>query len=252
MVNPSESPIYLSKDGNVSGPFSTKQIEEMKRTGEYRTYTWIWDATTQNWAPINAPMAPPGPPGDGNTKTSVTKTMSAPKTATTVNLDPEQLLANVDEDDEDEDASPAPASIAAKLEKTNPMQTPAAAATQAAAPVTHRSLPGSRPSAIGSARTQGHAPSIPGLPAICHNGRSIIAGQLSEVSKDGCVFRSNESSRSLPDFQKGSRVKLNVLEEATGKSENLEAVIQKLTLHEKHWEFHLGWEKLPALLDRYQ
>ena len=55
--------VYLSKQGKVFGPFTRGQVEQLKRTGEYHSYSFMWDpSVSPDWAPIHLPPAPPPKP----------------------------------------------------------------------------------------------------------------------------------------------------------------------------------------------
>lgn len=57
---------FLARAGEIFGPYSEKEIENLRESGEYQRYTWIWDQSkpNSNWAPIDpTPMAPPQAPG---------------------------------------------------------------------------------------------------------------------------------------------------------------------------------------------
>ena len=62
--------IYLGKDGKVSGPFTSGQIEELRQSGELYSYTYIWDKKTSGWKAIEEevelPDVLPGLPPQGN------------------------------------------------------------------------------------------------------------------------------------------------------------------------------------------
>lgn len=54
--------IYLSKQGKVFGPFTRGQIEQLRRTGDYLSYSFIWDPTVSpDWKPVHLPPSPPPP-----------------------------------------------------------------------------------------------------------------------------------------------------------------------------------------------
>lgn len=62
--------IYLStKDGQVHGPFSADTIQDMKKTGVYQQYAWVWEESQGQWQPTAAPpTAPPAPPSRSEEK----------------------------------------------------------------------------------------------------------------------------------------------------------------------------------------
>jgi hypothetical protein len=59
-----DAPAYLAKEGKVSGPFVPSQIEEMKRTGEFYKFEWMWDGHSPDWSPVPRSMAPPKLPDE--------------------------------------------------------------------------------------------------------------------------------------------------------------------------------------------
>lgn len=80
-----DAPMYLSKEGKVSGPYEPSQIEELKRSGEFYTYEWMWDGKSPDWSAVpRKPSLPPGLPTETTkTLTKITVTESA-KTGNTV------------------------------------------------------------------------------------------------------------------------------------------------------------------------
>jgi hypothetical protein len=41
--------IFLSKNGNIHGPFTNKEIESFIQSGKIHQYTWIWDPDKKAW-----------------------------------------------------------------------------------------------------------------------------------------------------------------------------------------------------------
>jgi hypothetical protein len=54
-----ESPTYLAKAGKVVGPFDAKRIEEMKTSGEFYQFEWMWDGQSPDWAPVPRQLTSP-------------------------------------------------------------------------------------------------------------------------------------------------------------------------------------------------
>jgi hypothetical protein len=50
---------YLAKEGKVTGPFDASRIEEMKASGEFYKYEWMWDGQSPDWAPVPRQLASP-------------------------------------------------------------------------------------------------------------------------------------------------------------------------------------------------
>jgi hypothetical protein len=68
-----EQPTYLAKAGKVTGPFDAKHVEEMKRSGEFYTYEWMWDGQSPDWSPVPRQLAsPPALPEPSKTITRIT------------------------------------------------------------------------------------------------------------------------------------------------------------------------------------
>lgn len=58
-----EATTYLAKAGKVSGPFDAKQIEDLKRSGDFYAFEWMWDGHSPDWAPVPRKLqAPPALP----------------------------------------------------------------------------------------------------------------------------------------------------------------------------------------------
>ena len=54
------SPTYLAKDGKLSGPYASDQIEVFKKDGSFYTFEWMWDGQSPDWTPV--PRRVKGPP----------------------------------------------------------------------------------------------------------------------------------------------------------------------------------------------
>ncbi|MBC7693680.1 MAG: DUF4339 domain-containing protein [Methylotenera sp.] len=44
--------VYLSKDGNIVGPFEPAKIAEMKASGEFYQHDYFWDKSMTEWAEV--------------------------------------------------------------------------------------------------------------------------------------------------------------------------------------------------------
>lgn len=82
-----DAPMYLSKEGKVSGPFEPAQIEELKSSGEFYKYEWMWDGKSPDWSPVPRKFSPPpGLPAEA-TKT-LTKVPAIETTKTGITVSP--------------------------------------------------------------------------------------------------------------------------------------------------------------------
>ncbi|MBC7385562.1 MAG: hypothetical protein H7301_05270 [Cryobacterium sp.] len=64
-----EALLYLAKEGKVSGPFTPPQVEELKLSGEFYRYEWMWDGEAPDWSAVPRKLtSPPGLPAE-RTKT---------------------------------------------------------------------------------------------------------------------------------------------------------------------------------------
>jgi len=50
---------YLAKDGKVSGPFDHDKIEELKKSGTFYEYEWMWDGQAPDWSPVPRKLKSP-------------------------------------------------------------------------------------------------------------------------------------------------------------------------------------------------
>lgn len=87
-----DAPVYLAKEGKVSGPFEPAQIEELKRSGEFYKYEWMWDGKSPDWAPVPRKLfSPPELPTERvKTVTKVQAAETAPAPAATLQSRPFQ------------------------------------------------------------------------------------------------------------------------------------------------------------------
>jgi len=49
--------IYLSRRGNIFGPYDSSQLEKMRVSGELDRYSHRWDPAISSWQPIDPPPA---------------------------------------------------------------------------------------------------------------------------------------------------------------------------------------------------
>jgi hypothetical protein len=51
------SNIYLSRKGEICGPFSQADIDQMQKQGSLERFSWIWDDSASKWKSIDAAPA---------------------------------------------------------------------------------------------------------------------------------------------------------------------------------------------------
>lgn len=88
------------------------------------------------------------------------------------------------------------------------------------------------------------------LQAICHDNQSIISGSPTRLTRDTIFLASSDFASSLPPFGKGSRVWLNLLDEASGKTENVQAVIHGMARRNGGWEYEMKWDRAPDMIGK--
>ncbi len=64
-----DAPVFLAREGKVTGPFDSKKIEEMKASGEFYKYEWMWDGQSPDWSPVPRKLASPPPLPEDRTRT---------------------------------------------------------------------------------------------------------------------------------------------------------------------------------------
>jgi hypothetical protein len=254
--------VFLSQDGQMFGPYSREQIEEMRRTGEISRYTWLWDGTTPNWVLANAAPPPPPPPGvpvAGLQAADPVQAAAQEHVEEMAELE-EQSSAGAfhgpDELDAHDEPAPQASSSSIHQERTDKEIPRPALDPQPQ----QQALPTDRPAAVYRPEPQ-HAPQKQAqqpsagasaarhpLLAICHDYRAVVNGTLSHVSAEGCVLVSSCFATTMPPFRRGSRVWLNLLDEATGRSENVEASITGFIRNGGRWEYQIQWPQFPKLL----
>lgn len=207
--------VYLSKQGNVFGPFTRAQIEQLKRTGEYLNYSFIWDpASSPDWKPVHMPPAPPPSPEQ------VLPSRFAPAAHAAVPA-----------------AAVEPAARATPIPAVASLSQPLARETVAPAPQPLAAVP---TPAAGSGAVE--------LQAICHDNRQAVGGILVQPTSRGFTLLTRESSSTLPPFSQGSRVWINLLDEHTGQTENFQAAVKQVASQDGKWAFEIVWERPASML----
>jgi hypothetical protein len=207
---------YLSKDGKIFGPYTDEELENLRRSGEINTFSWIWGGGSSNWMPIAAPP-PMAPPGAGA-----------------------------------QSAAPQPQAQAAPVVRQPPADeasvedAPYLLAGDPPAPAAQSGLPSfARPSGAGA------APAVRQnveLQAICHDGHQIVSGLGRSVTGEGFLLVSEGNVSASSPFRRGGKIWVNLLDESSRRTENVQAVVSDFTRKQSGWEYQIRWVKVPGLI----
>lgn len=88
------------------------------------------------------------------------------------------------------------------------------------------------------------------LQAVCHIGNRIVSGIVQDANAKGFLLMSRDYPESIPPFSKGCDVKINLLDDVSGLTENHQGKFTGLGRRDSLWELHFKWEKLPKLLSK--
>lgn len=86
------------------------------------------------------------------------------------------------------------------------------------------------------------------LTVVCHDNRHIIGGVIQKVGPTEGFMKSEDYFATIPPFNKGHWLWINLLDEANGKTENTRAEIVGLSKSRTCWEYQLKWKTVPAIL----
>jgi hypothetical protein len=86
-----------------------------------------------------------------------------------------------------------------------------------------------------------------GVPVICHDFRSIVSGRIREITDTGCELVSGVDT-SGPIFPQKAQVLLNLLDEKSGKSVNVQARLTAAQRIEGQWVYRIRWSVKPEFL----
>lgn len=86
---------------------------------------------------------------------------------------------------------------------------------------------------------------------IFHDYRTVINGKFALIKESEAVFLSLHPQHGLVPFPKGAQIWLNLLDEKTGKSENVAARLTG-TGQDVHgrWKLHVKWNGIPESLKK--
>jgi hypothetical protein len=179
--------IYLAKAGVVSGPYTEKEIESMRSSGELTNYSWISKGGPSNWQALDPMPALPG--------------------------EPERAAAPVAE---------PPRLEAAQIEPPRRASQPA---------------PSRRSLRVADEVIEG----------VCHDYRSMVSGQIVQVTESGCELLVVEAEASSPKFTSQAKVYLNLLNSKNGNTIDIAAKLLGVTHSRQGWTYRLEWESVPEL-----
>ena len=273
----SSTPIYLGKDGKISGPFTPGQIEELRQNGQLYNYAWIWDVQIKGWKAIEEEVETPatGPvlpspsaateviPVEKAEPTLSSLSLAQPITDSVVNLGSAiggSSISLLDEAPLVGSGSSVSGSAAdAFAPQTSPIEFP----TQETPNTIQASPSVLTPETIGAGATPTVRPSfsvhraaanstgstpIDLIDIICHNYKMMMNGKLAAASPHGCVFQSFLPVHDLATFKAGMKISMNLLNSADGQSENIRAVVRVVKRGEEYWEYDLSWDRYPQIL----
>lgn len=87
------------------------------------------------------------------------------------------------------------------------------------------------------------------LTALAHDSRTLVQGQVTEVTVLGCLLEV-QSSCADPEFQTGGRIQLNLLEELEGKAQAVMARVKSVKREaQNRWSYRLTWGQVPELAE---
>jgi hypothetical protein len=249
-------PIWLSRDGKTEGPFTQAQIDELQTNGILKNYAWIWRSAAQGWIPLNVTPPPPAPEGAIVTATAnigneieigldhgPATTSESAATGTVSEHNPETAIAETPITMEAQSTAEAQSSADAHLtgDTTATADTPVTEEplTTAAAPMTT-----SAPDEAASASVVPLSERVSLFAAICHDNRNVIGGMLTRQGNIGTLISKDYAEARSP-FRKGHKVHLNLLDESSGSTENLQAEIEDLKKSPEGWEYTVRWAGMP-------
>lgn len=233
--------IYLSRNGKTFGPFNRDYVDEIQESGELYKFQWIWDGSSPNWMPIDTPPPPPGSPPAVGSEFTTRLTQSSIKNRDATR---ETLRSNVTYSQEITQTAPVAETTQASIPSARPESTYTHISSNTQTQTQSPTQTGSHSGAFKVREVPSDS-----IQAIVHDHRSLLAGVFSEVFEDGCILLSTQKHG--PDgqpFRKGGRVWLNLLEERTGRSENVQATVVAFMHKAGVWHYELHWQKLPSLI----
>jgi hypothetical protein len=151
---------------------------------------------------------------------------------------------------------PPPPTAAASTPVSTPAHshTEASAATTAPAPAAPASAPAPAahaPATQSQSAETAHLALARAFSAVCHDNKHIIGGTIASITqqegRDG-FFHSTDHLDEFPPFRKGHMLWVNLLDENSGKSENVRATIVSVKKNDNFWEYRLQWKELPKML----
>lgn len=263
--------LFLGRDGKVFGPFGREQIEAMRASGELAQYHWLWDGSGQ-WVAANLPPPPPAmvPAKEAAAPVSAPSEVFTPVSAMDTPASSSgafPALADVDEEDTEitENLLVSSGKVEVDLREAGPLPPTPPQFNHPVASKPPASPPGSKGKKAASPPPKPHQkpravetkPPVPSVAArelaairvVCFDRKRVVNGTLARASADGCVFALRLAVHPTKStFIPGHPLWLNLIDEATGRSENVRTVLTAGTRSDGKLELKLKWDRLPRLL----
>jgi hypothetical protein len=236
--------IYLSRNGQIEGPFSVQDLDRMKANGEFALFSWLWKGDGNQWVAINPPL----PPAPGGVTISPASSV----------LDELSSAADSVEDELDLSTGSVEAEVGSSTrvtasELSSPTRLNEAGPAKA---VPERTITGSQKSVIrpvdlskrvvppvGATQQTGRLFQI-----ICHDNLNIVTGVMERYSRTSGVMEAKGSTGPLTPFGKGCRVWINFLDQERGRVDNVEAHVAAVSHSGDHWVFEIAWDHPPSVI----
>jgi hypothetical protein len=208
----------LAKNGKTFGPYLPQEVEQMKLSGEFFEFEWLWDGSSPDWSRVPPPAPPPPPPRSAPTVPAApaAAAQTAPQPAAGIQLPPRPGV--VSQPQNPTQAQPQ-------------TQTP----TLAARPQQQQAQP-----AREIKRTDRE------FQVICHDFHRLLSGTATQVTSVGCRLVCAETGHA-PHLVPQSKVWMDLLDEKSDRSVTIKVTLGALTKEGDRWVYQVSWENNPLV-----
>ena len=86
------------------------------------------------------------------------------------------------------------------------------------------------------------------IQAICYDTIHLIGGRVESFDSEGAAILCPSDFRDLGPFRKGQKVSINLIDEASGASENVDALVETSAREDRGLRYRFRWKIRPQMM----
>ena len=88
------------------------------------------------------------------------------------------------------------------------------------------------------------------IQAVCFTSENLMGGAIESADSEGFAIYCDTSFEGLGPFKKGQTVQVSLVDDSSGQSENLTAVVSGCKREDRGIHYRFAWQQIPAILSQ--